>query len=135
MGWEKKGKRFLHFVMCSFVLSFLFLQRLQAVIDKLVASHGSEELMPKSTSIVENGLTYVESSLQRIVDEFKVSSKESMTKDQEINNFLTTMEETAIADDLKDFSDQILLNQVISEEDEEEIASMKDESFHLIKAC
>jgi hypothetical protein len=134
MGWEKKGKRFLHFVMCSFVLSFRFLQRLQAAIDKLVTSHESEEMMPKSTSIVENGLTDVESSSQRIVDEFKVSSKESMTKDQEINNFLTTMEETTIAHDLKDFSDQVLLNQVISEEDEEEIASMKDESFHLIKA-
>ncbi len=120
--------------MCSFVLSFRFLQRLQAAIDKLVTSHESEEMMPKSTSIVENGLTDVESSSQRIVDEFKVSSKESMTKDQEINNFLTTMEETTIAHDLKDFSDQVLLNQVISEEDEEEIASMKDESFHLIKA-
>jgi hypothetical protein len=38
------------------------------------------------------------------------------------------MEETASADDLKDFSDKVLLNQVTSEEDEKEIASMKDES-------
>jgi len=122
MGWKKKGKRFSHFVMCSFVLFCLFLQRLQAVVDKPVASHESEEMMLESTNIVENGLTYVESSSQRVVDEFKVSSKESMTEDQEINNFLTTMEETTSAHDLKDFSDQVLLNQVISEEDEKEIA-------------
>jgi hypothetical protein len=44
MGWEKRGKSVLHFGMCSF-LSFLFLKRLQAVIDKLVASHESEEMM------------------------------------------------------------------------------------------
>ncbi len=51
-----------------------------------------------------------------------------MTKDQEINNFLTTMEETIIGDDLKDFFDQVLLNQVTGEEDEKEITNMKDES-------
>ncbi len=51
-----------------------------------------------------------------------------MTKDQEINNLLTTMEETIIGDDLKDFFDQVLLNQVTGEEDEKEITNMKDES-------
>ncbi len=66
--------------MCSF-LCFLFLQRLQAAIDKPVASHESEELMPETTNIIENGLTNVESSSQRVVDELKVSSKKSMTKD------------------------------------------------------
>jgi hypothetical protein len=70
----------------------------------------------------------VESSSQRAVNKLKVSSKESMTKDQEINNFLTTMEETIIGDDLKDFFDQVLLNQVTGEEDEKEITNMKDES-------
>ncbi len=38
------------------------------------------------------------------------------------------MEETASGGDLKDFSNQVLLNQVISKEDEKEIVSMKDES-------
>jgi hypothetical protein len=70
----------------------------------------------------------VESSSQRAVNKLKVSSKESMTKDQEINNLLTTMEETIIGDDLKDFFDQVLLNQVTGEEDEKEITNMKDES-------
>jgi hypothetical protein len=41
------------------------------------------------------------------------------------------MEETTSANDLKDFSDQILLNQVINEKDEKEIASMKNESSPL----
>jgi hypothetical protein len=45
MGWEKRGESFLHFGMCSF-LSFLFLKRLQATINKLVASHESEKMMP-----------------------------------------------------------------------------------------
>jgi hypothetical protein len=57
------------------------LQILQAAIDKLVASHESEEMMPKITSIVKNGLIDVKSSSQRAADEFKVSSEESMTKD------------------------------------------------------
>jgi hypothetical protein len=113
--------------MCSFFF-FLFLQRLQVAIDKHVASHESEEMMPETTSVVENGLTDVEFSSQRAADELKVSSEESTTEDQEINNFLTEMEETASADDLKDFSDKVLLNQVTSEEDEKEIARMKDES-------
>ncbi len=52
-----------------------------------------------------------------------------MIKDQEINNFLTAMEETTNGNDLKVFSNQILLNQVTSEEDEKEIASMKYESY------
>ncbi len=38
------------------------------------------------------------------------------------------MEETIIGDDLKDFFDQVLLNQVTGEEDEKEITNMKDES-------
>ncbi|CAK9237290.1 unnamed protein product [Sphagnum troendelagicum] len=97
-------------------------------VDRPVASHESEEMMPETTSVVENGLTDVESSSQRAADELKVSSEGSTTEDQEINNFLTEMEETASADDLKDFSDKVLLNQVTSEEDEKEIASMKDES-------
>ncbi|CAK9883084.1 unnamed protein product [Sphagnum jensenii] len=97
-------------------------------VDRPVASHESEEMMPETTSVVVNGLTDVESSSQRAADEFKVSSEGSTTEDQEINNFLTEMEETASADDLKDFSDKVLLNQVTSEEDEKEIASMKDES-------
>ncbi len=95
--------------MCSF-LSFLFLQRLQVVIDQHVASHESEEMMLKTTSIVENELRDVESSSQRAVDKLKVSYEESMTEDQEINNFLTTMEETTNGDDLKDVADQVLLN-------------------------
>jgi hypothetical protein len=127
MGWKKKGKGFLRFDMCNF-LSFLLLQRLQAMIDKLVVSHESEEMMPKTTSIVHNGLTNVESSSQRVANEFKVSSKESITEDQDINNFLTTMEETASGDDLKEFSNQVLFNHVTSEEDEKAIASMKYES-------
>jgi hypothetical protein len=57
-----------------------------------------------------------------------VSFEESMTEDQEINNFLIKMEETTNGDDLKDFSNQALLNQVTNEEDDKEIASMKDES-------
>jgi hypothetical protein len=97
-------------------------------VDKPVASHESEEMMPETTSVVENGLTDVQSSSQRAADELKVRSEGSMAEDQEINNFLTAMEETASADDLKDFSDKVLLNQVTSEEDEKEIASMKDES-------
>ncbi len=56
-----------------------------------------------------------------------MNSEENMTEDQEINNFLTMMEETISGDDLKDFFDQILFNQVTSEEDEKEIANMKDE--------
>jgi hypothetical protein len=44
MGWEKRGKRFIHFGMCSF-LSFLFLKILQDAINKLVVTHESEELM------------------------------------------------------------------------------------------
>jgi hypothetical protein len=51
-----------------------------------------------------------------------------MTEDQETNNFLTTMEQIINGDHLKDFSDQVLRNQVSSEEDEKEIMSMKDES-------
>ncbi|CAM6060221.1 unnamed protein product [Sphagnum tenellum] len=97
-------------------------------VDRPVASHESEEMMPETTSVVENGLTDVESSSQRAADELKVSSEGSTTEDQEINNFLTEMEETASADDLKDFSDKVLLNQVTSEDDEKEIVSMKDES-------
>jgi hypothetical protein len=127
MGWEKRGKGFLHFDMCSF-LFFLFLQKLQDAVDKLVASHESEKIIPKTKSIVENGLTNVESSSQRVDDELKVSSKESMTKDQEVNNFLIGMEEIASGDDLKDFLNQVLLNQMTSEEDEKEIVSMKNES-------
>ncbi len=38
------------------------------------------------------------------------------------------MGEIANGDDLKDFSDQVLPNQVTSEEDEKEIANIKDES-------
>jgi hypothetical protein len=83
--------------------------------------------MLETTNIVENGLTYVESSSQKIVDKLKVSCKENMIEDQEINNFLTAMEETA-SGNLQDFSNQVLLNQVTSEEDEKEIASMKYES-------
>jgi hypothetical protein len=86
-------------------------------------------MMPKTTSIVENGLIDVESSSQKAASNLKVSFKESMTKDQIINNFLTRMEEIANGDDLMDFSDQVLLNQMTSEEDEKEIVSMKDESF------
>jgi hypothetical protein len=37
------------------------------------------------------------------------------------------MEELVTGDDLKDFSNQVLFNQVTSEEDEKEIASMKYE--------
>jgi hypothetical protein len=127
MGWEKRGKRFLHFDMCSF-LSFLFLWKLQVVVDKPGASHESEKMMPKTTSIVENGLIDVESSSQKAANKCKVSSEESMTKDQNINNFLIGMEEIANGDDLKDFFDQIPLNQVTSKKDEKEIMSMKDES-------
>jgi translation elongation factor EF-Ts len=113
--------------MCSF-LSFIFLQSLQAMVDKLVASHESEKMMPKITNIVEYGLIDVESSSQRAIDELKVSFKENMTEDQETNNFLTIMEQIINGDHLKDFSDQVLRNQVSSEEDEKEIMSMKDES-------
>jgi hypothetical protein len=127
MGWEKRGKWFLHFGMFN-LLSFFFLQRLQAMVDKPIASHESEEMMPETSSIVENGLTYVEFSSQGTVDKLKVNYEESMTEDHEINNFLTIMEEIPSGDDLKDFSDQVLLNQVTSEEDEKEIMSMKDES-------
>jgi hypothetical protein len=49
MGWEKKGKRFLHFSVCSFLYFFL-LQKLQGVIDKPITSHESEEMMPETTS-------------------------------------------------------------------------------------
>jgi hypothetical protein len=38
------------------------------------------------------------------------------------------MEETTSGNDLKDFSDQVLFNQVRNEEDEKEIVSMKYES-------
>jgi hypothetical protein len=58
-----------------------------------------------------------------------VSFEENMTKDQVINNFLIAMEQITNGDDLHDFSNQVLLNQVTSEEDEKEIVSMKDESF------
>ncbi len=58
-----------------------------------------------------------------------MSFEESMTEDEEINNFLIEMEETTNGDDLKDFFDQALLNQVTSEDDEKEIMNMKDESF------
>jgi hypothetical protein len=109
MGWEKRGKRLLHFGMCSF-LYFLFLLKLQVAIDKPVASHESEKMMLETTSIVENGLIDVEYSSQRAADELKVSFKESMKEDNEINNFLTTMEEIASGDDLKDFYDQVLFN-------------------------
>ncbi len=74
--------------------------------------------MLEITSIIENRLTNVESSSQRAVDKLKVSYEESMTEDQEINNFLTVMEETNNGDDLKDFSDQVLFNQITSEGDE-----------------
>jgi uncharacterized membrane protein YgaE (UPF0421/DUF939 family) len=84
-------------------------------------------MMLETTSIVKNGLADVESSSQRAINKLKVNFEESMTEDQEINNFLTTMEETTNRDDLKDFSDQILFNQMTSEEDEKEIVSMKDE--------
>jgi hypothetical protein len=110
--------------MCSF-LSFLFLQRLQVVIDKPIVSHASEEMMRETTNIIENGQTNVKSSSQRVVDKLKVSSEESMIEVQGINNFSTTMEETTSGDD--HFSNQVLFNQVTSEEDEKEIASMKDE--------
>jgi hypothetical protein len=113
--------------MCSF-LSFIFLQSLEAMVDKLVASHESEKMMPKITNIVEYGLIDVECSSQRAIDELKVSFKENMTEDQETNNFLTIMEQIINGDHLKDFSDQVLRNQVSSEEDEKEIMSMKDES-------
>jgi len=103
MGWGEKGKRFIYFDVCNF-LSFLFLQRLQVVIDKPVASHESEEMMPETTNIVESGLTDVKSSSQRVVDKVKVSSEESMTEDLKINNFLIAMEETTNGNDLKDFS-------------------------------
>jgi transcriptional regulator NrdR family protein len=99
MGWEKRGKRFLHFSTCSF-LFFLFLQKLQVAVEKPIASHESEEMMLETTTIVENGLTNVESSSQKVVDELKVSCKENMIEDQEINNFLTAMEETTSGDDL-----------------------------------
>jgi hypothetical protein len=77
---EEKGKGFLHFGMCS-SLSFLFLQTLQTMVDKPFASHESEKMMPETTSIIDNGLTNVESSYQRIADELKVSFEESMTED------------------------------------------------------
>ncbi len=57
------------------------------MIHKPVASHESEEMMPETTNIVENGLTNVESSSQKIVDKLKVSSEESMTEDQKITTF------------------------------------------------
>jgi hypothetical protein len=72
--------------MCSF-LSFLFLQSLQAMVDKPVVSHESEKMMPKTISIVEYGLTDVESSSQRLVDELKVNFEEKMIKDQETTTF------------------------------------------------
>jgi hypothetical protein len=83
MGWGKRGKGFLHFRMCGF-LSFLFLQRLYVVLEKLVASHENEEIMLEIRSIVENGLTNVESSSQKVVDKLKVNYKESMIEDHEI---------------------------------------------------
>ncbi len=73
----------MHFGMCRFFFYFLFLQKLQVVVDKFVASHVSEEMMLKTTRIVENGMIDVESSSERVVDKLKVSSKESMTKDDE----------------------------------------------------
>jgi hypothetical protein len=56
-----------------------------------------------------------------------VSFEESMTKVWEINNFLIAMEEKTSGDDLKDSFDQVLLDKVTSDEDEKEIASMKNE--------
>jgi hypothetical protein len=38
-------------------------------------------MMPKITSIIENRLTNVEFSSQRVVDKLKVSYEESMIKD------------------------------------------------------
>ncbi len=73
-------------------------------------------------------MTDVESSSQRATNELKVRSKESMTKDKEINNFLTTMEQTTNGNDLKDFYDQVLFNQVTNEDDEKKIMNMKYES-------
>jgi hypothetical protein len=122
----KKGE--MHFGMCSFFLSFLFLQKLQVTVVKLIVSHENEKMMPETTSKVENGPTNVEPSSQKAANELKVSSKENMTEDQKLNNFLTTMEEIANVNDLKDFFDPVLLNHVINEEDEKEIASIKDES-------
>ncbi len=95
------------------------------MIDKPIVSHASEEMMRETTNIIENGQTNVKSSSQRVVDKLKVSSEESMIEVQGINNFSTTMEETTSGDD--HFSNQVLFNQVTSEEDEKEIASMKDE--------
>jgi hypothetical protein len=57
------------------------------VVEKLVTSHENEEIMLEITSIVENGLTNVEFSSQKVVDKLKVSYKESMIKDHEINFF------------------------------------------------
>ncbi len=71
------------FDMCSVFLSFLFLQKSQVAIDKLVVSHESEKMMPETTSIIERRLTNIEFSSQRVVDELKVSFEESMTEDQE----------------------------------------------------
>jgi hypothetical protein len=85
-------------------------------------------MIQETTSIIENGLTNVEFFSQQAIDKLEVNSKESMTKDQEINNFLTTMEEIVSGNDLNDFSNQVLLNWVTNKEDEKEIVSMKDES-------
>ncbi len=57
------------------------------MVEKLVTSHENEEIMLEITSIVENGLTNVEFSSQKVVDKLKVSYKESMIKDHEINFF------------------------------------------------
>ncbi len=54
------------------------------MVEKLVTSHENEEIMLEITSIVENGLTNVEFSSQKVVDKLKVSYKESMIKDHEI---------------------------------------------------
>jgi hypothetical protein len=51
------------------------------MVDKPVVSHENEEMMPETTNILDNGLTYVESSSQRVVDELEMSSEENMTKD------------------------------------------------------
>ncbi len=78
---KSSSQKFSIIGMCSFFLSFLFLQRLQVAVEKLVASHESEEMMLETTNIVENGLADVESSSQRAADKLKVNSEQSMTKD------------------------------------------------------
>ncbi len=126
MGWEKKGKRFLHFDMCSFFV-FSFPEKITRCDWQTCCLTWKWRNNARVTSIVENGLTNVESSSQRVIDKLKVSFEESMTKVWEINNFLIAMEEKTSGDDLKDSFDQVLLDKVTSDEDEKEIASMKNE--------